>query len=158
MPVFKGNEKKYINDCIDSTYVSSVGAFLDKFEAKMCSVCQVSGSVATVNGTSALQIALNVIGVNENDEVLTQALTFVATINSIIYNKAVPVFLDVDLDTMGLSNSVKSFEEYGELRADGCYNKKTGRKISACIAMHTFGFPVHLDEMIKVCNQWKTLS
>ena len=94
---------------------------------------------------------------NIGDEVLTQALTFVATANAIAYNGAKPVFLDVDMDTMGLSpKAIKNFlEEYGELREDGCYNKKTGNRISACLPMHTFGFPVHIDEIVKICNHWK---
>ena len=113
-------------------------------------------AVAIVNGTSALQVALRLSGVKYGDEVLTQALTFIATINAIIYNGASPVFLDVDLDTMGLSpNAVNSFlEEYGELRDGVCYNKKTNKKIAACMPMHTFGFPVHLDELIIICNKW----
>jgi dTDP-4-amino-4,6-dideoxygalactose transaminase len=87
---------------------------------------------------------------------LTQALTFIATINAIIYNGASPVFLDVDLDTMGLSpNAVNSFlEDNGEMREGVCYNKKTNKKIAACMPMHTFGFPAHLDELIAVCNKW----
>ena len=97
------------------------------------------------------------VGVTRGDEVLTQALTFIATTNAIMYNGASPIFVDVDLDTMGLSaDAVVIFlEEYGELREDGCYNKKTGKKIAACLPMHTFGFPVHLDELIKVCQAWR---
>lgn len=91
------------------------------------------------------------------DEVITQALTFVATANAIAYNNATPIFLDVDIDTMGLSpKAVENFlEEYGELRENGCYNKKTGKKIAACVPMHTFGFPVHMDELIAVCEKWR---
>jgi aminotransferase in exopolysaccharide biosynthesis len=157
VPVFKGNEKKYINECIDSTFVSSVGAFVDKLEILMNQITKTKKTTAVVNGTAALQVGLRLVGVKENDEVITQALTFVATANAIAYNNAHPVFLDVDLDTMGLSPyAVGNFlEEYGELREDGCYNKKTGRKIAACMPMHTFGFPVHLDELLIVCNRWK---
>ena len=157
VPVFKGNEKKYINECIDSTFVSSVGPFVDKFEGLMSQITQTKKTTAVVNGTAALQVGLRLVGVKENDEVITQALTFVATANAIAYNNAHPVFLDVDLDTMGLSaNAVSDFlDEFGELREDGCYNKSTGRKISACLPMHTFGFPVHLDELLKICNLWK---
>ena len=110
-----------------------------------------------MNGTAGLQVALRLVGVEKDNEVITQALTFVATVNAIAYNNAHPIFIDVDLDTMGLSpRAVNDFlEEFGELREDGCYNKSTGRKISACLPMHTFGFPVHLDELIKVCNSWK---
>ena len=156
-PVFKGNEKKYINECIDSTFVSSVGPFVNKFEDLMSQITQTKKTTAVVNGTAALQVGLRLVGVKENDEVITQALTFVATANAIVYNNAHPVFLDVDIDTMGLSaNAVSDFlEKVGDLRDDGCYNKKTGRKISACLPMHTFGFPVHLDELLKICNLWK---
>ena len=156
IPSFIGNEKKYLEDCIDSTFVSSVGAYVDLFEEKMSKFTQTKKSVAVVNGTSALQVALRLVGVKNNDEVITQALTFVATANAIVYNNAIPVFLDVDIDTMGLSPSaVKDFlDDYGELREDGCYNKVTGRRISACMPMHTFGFPVHLDELILICEKW----
>ena len=156
-PTFRGNEKKYLIECIDSTYVSSVGPFVDKFESLMSQITGIKKTTAVVNGTSALQIALKLVGVKENDEVITQALTFVATANSIAYNNANPIFLDVDIDTMGLSpEAVSNFlEEFGDLREDGCYNKKTGRRISACMPMHTFGFPVHIDELLKVCASWK---
>ena len=157
VPVFNGNEKKYLEDCIDSTYVSSVGAYVDKFECLMNTITQTSKTTAVVNGTAALQVALRLVGVKKDDEVITQALTFVATANAIAYNNAQPIFLDVDLDTMGLSpKAVSAFlEEFGEIRDNTCYNKKTGKKIAACMPMHTFGFPVHLDELIKVCEKWK---
>lgn len=157
VPIFKGNEKKYINECIDSTFVSSVGPFVNKFEELMSQITQTKKTTAVVNGTAALQVGLRLVGVKENDEVITQALTFVATANAILYNNAHPIFLDVDIDTMGLSaNAVSDFlDEFGELREGGCYNKSTGRKISACLPMHTFGFPVHLDELLKICNLWK---
>ena len=156
-PVFRGNEKKYLNQCIDSNYVSSIGSFVDKFEELMNQITQTKKTTAVLNGTAALQVGLKLIGVKKNDEVITQALTFVATANAIAYNNAHPIFLDVDFDTMGLSpKAVSDFlDEFAELREDGCYNKSTGRKISACMPMHTFGFPVHLDELIKVCNIWK---
>jgi perosamine synthetase len=156
VPSFIGNEKKYLEDCIDSTFVSSVGAYVDLFEEKMSLFTQTKKSIAVVNGTSALQVALRLVGVKTNNEVITQALTFVATANAILYNNALPVFLDVDIDTMGLSpKSVEAFlEEHGELREDGCFNKTTGRKIAACMPMHTFGFPVKLDELITVCKKW----
>ena len=156
VPSFIGNEKKYLENCIDTTFVSSVGAYVDLFEEKMSQFTQTKKSVAVVSGTSALQVALRLVGVKPNNEVITQALTFVATANAILYNNALPVFLDVDIDTMGLSpNSVEAFlEEYGELREDGCFNKTTGRKIAACMPMHTFGFPVKLDELIAVCKKW----
>jgi perosamine synthetase len=155
-PVFSGNEKLYVLDTIDSTFVSSVGAYVDKFEIMMAELSKTEKAIAIVNGTSALQVALRLSGVQNGDEVLTQALTFIATVNAIIYNGASPVFLDVDIDTMGLSpNAVQAFlEEYGELRDGVCYNKKTNKKIAACMPMHTFGFPVHLDELIIICKKW----
>jgi perosamine synthetase len=155
-PNFSGNEKSYVLETINSTFVSSVGAYVDKFELTMAELTKTQKAVAVVNGTSALQVALRLSGVGNGNEVLTQALTFIATINAIIYNGASPVFLDVDLDTMGLSpNAVKAFlEENGEIREGVCYNKKTNKKIAACMPMHTFGFPIHLDELIAVCNKW----
>jgi perosamine synthetase len=155
-PRFLGNERKYVLDSIDSTFVSSVGAYVDKFEEMMSSISGTSKSIAVVNGTSALQVALRLVGVSNGDEVITQALTFIATVNAIIYNGSSPIFIDVDIDTMGLSpNAVEAFlETYGELREGVCYNKKTNKKIAACMPMHTFGFPVHLYELLKVCNKW----
>jgi perosamine synthetase len=155
-PTFGGNEKKYLLETIDTTFVSSVGAFVDRFEEMMNLITLTKKSVAVVNGTAGIQVALRLVGVNAGDEVITQALTFVATANAIAYNGASPIFLDVDLDTMGLSpKAVSEFlEEFGELRENGCYNKKTGKKISACLPMHTFGFPVHMDELKAVCDAW----
>ena len=158
VPTFIGNEKKYLENCIDSTFVSSVGEYVNLFEENLSKITQTKKAVAVVNGTSALQVGLRLVGVRSGDEVITQALTFVATANAIAYNNAHPVFLDVDIDTMGLSPEAVSIflEEYGDLRDDGfCYNKKTGRRISACMPMHTFGFPVHLDQLIFVCEKWR---
>jgi aminotransferase in exopolysaccharide biosynthesis len=123
----------------------------------MTSISSTLKAVAVVNGTAGIQIALRLVGVKQGDEVITQALTFVATPNAITYNGATPIFLDVDLDTMGLSpKAVEIFlNEYAELRDDGfCYNKKSEKRISACLPMHTFGFPVHLDELVKICDLW----
>jgi aminotransferase in exopolysaccharide biosynthesis len=155
-PRFRGNEKKYVLDTIDSTFVSSVGAYVDRFEEMMQEITGTEKAIAIVNGTSALQVSLRLVGVSAGDEVITQALTFVATANAIAYNGASPIFLDVDRDTMGLSpKAVEVFlEEFGEIREDGCYNKSTGKKIAACLPMHTFGFPVHLDELIQICHKW----
>ena len=126
-PVFRGNEKKYLSECIDSTYVSSVGPFVNKFESLMNEITQTKKTTAVVNGTAALQVALRLVGVKKDDEVITQSLTFIATANAIAYNNAHPIFLDVDLDTMGLSpDAVRDFlEEHGEVREDGCYNKSS---------------------------------
>ncbi|WP_026945880.1 LegC family aminotransferase [Algoriphagus marincola] len=155
-PVFIGNERKYVMDTLDSTFVSSVGAYVDLAEKIMAEISQTKKAVAVVNGTSGLQIALQLAGVKTGDEVITQALTFVATANAIKYNGAEPIFLDVDYETMGLSpKAVSEFlEEYGEKRESGTYNKRTGKRIAACLPMHTFGFPVHIDELLEVCNAW----
>jgi aminotransferase in exopolysaccharide biosynthesis len=155
-PVFRGKEREYILDTIESTFVSSVGAYVDSFEEMMCKITNTQKSVAVVNGTAGIHIALMLAGVKSNDEVITQALTFVATANAITYANAHPIFVDVDNDTMGLSPiAMEAFLlEYGDLRIDACYNKKTGKKIAACVPMHTFGFPVHLDELILICNKW----
>ncbi|MDP2414328.1 LegC family aminotransferase [Daejeonella sp.] len=155
-PRFRGNEKKYLNDAIDSTFVSSVGAYVDKVEMMLSQIAQTEKAVATVNGTAGIQIALKMVGVSEGEEVITQALTFIATANAIKHNGAVPVFLDVDVDTMGLSpDAVSNFlEEFGEIRENGVYNRRTNRRIAACLPMHTFGFPVHLDKLILVCTKW----
>jgi perosamine synthetase len=156
-PVFKGNEKKYLLDTIESTFVSSVGAYVDHFEKLIASITNTKKSVAVVNGTAGIQVALRLVGVHPGDEVITQALTFIATANAIAYNGAEPIFLDVDLDTMGLSpNAVAEFlNEFGDLREEGCFNKKSGKRISACLPMHTFGFPVHMDELKTICDFWK---
>ena|SRR5690554_6482307 len=132
-PRFIGNEKKYVNAAINSTFVSSVGSFVNQFEEMIADKSQTAKGIAVVNGTAALEVALRLVGVEKGDEVMTQALTFIATANAISYNGASPVFLDVDLDTMGLSpKAVEAFlGEYGELRETGCYNKKTGKRIAA---------------------------
>jgi perosamine synthetase len=156
-PYFGGNEKKYLLDTIDSTYVSSVGAYVNKFEAMMCEITGAKHSIAIVNGTNALHMALLVCGTKQNDEVITQSLTFIATCNAISYIGAKPVFVDVDKDTMGLSPvSLASFlDKFGEKRSDGyTYNKSTGRRISACIPMHTFGLALRINEIASVCKVW----
>ena len=156
VPHFGGNEKKYLMETIDSTFVSSVGAFVDQFEIMMQNITAAKKAVAVVNGTAGLQVALRLLGVGAGDEVLTQGLTFVATANAIAYNNAHPVFLDVDLATMGLSpKAVEAFlDENAEMREGSCFNKKTNRRIATCMPMHTFGFPVHMDELLLVCNKW----
>lgn len=155
-PVFKGNEKKYLNDCIDSTYVSSVGKYVDRFEDMIKEYTGTSKAVVCVNGTNALHMALILSGVEKDDEVLTQALTFVATCNAISYIGAYPVFLDVDKDTMGLSpDAVEAWLKRNVIIKDNSsYNKNSGRRVKACIPMHTFGHPVHLDKLVDVCNRF----
>ena len=153
-PHFGGNEKKYLNACIDSTYVSSVGQFVNTFENKLSEYTDAKHTIAVVNGTSAIHTALKVIGVQEDDEVITQALTFVATANAITYCNAKPVFIDVDKDTMGLSPAaLKAFlNEYTVVKGGVCINTLTNKKIKACLPMHTFGFPCRIEEICEICN------
>lgn len=155
-PVFIGNEKKYISECIDSTFVSSVGKFVDQFEEDMARFTGAKKAVVCVNGTNALHIALMLAGVRQHDEVITQPLSFIATANAISYCGAAMVFVDVDQDTMGLSpNALRIFlEENAELRSDGCYNKQTKKRIAAIVPMHTFGHPCRIDEISVLCKQY----
>lgn len=155
-PVFFGNEKKYLNDCIDTTFVSSVGQYVDRMEEMVAEYTGASRAVVCVNGTNALYMSLLLSGVKQDDEVITQPLTFIATANAISYLNAFPIFCDVDEDTMGLSPfAVRQWlEENAKINHGVCYNKSTGRKISAIVPMHTFGHPVHLDEFVKLCNEW----
>lgn len=136
--------EKYLNECIDTTFVSSVGAFVDRFEHDMAVYTGAKRTVVCVSGTNALHMAMLLVGVERDDEVLTQALTFIATCNAVSYIGAYPVFIDVDKETMGLSpRAVKAWlERNAELKEGVCYNKRTGRRVKACIPMHTFGHPV----------------
>lgn len=156
-PLFIGNEKKYLEECIDSTYVSSVGKFVDIFEKKIAEYTGAKKAVVCVSGTNALHIALKLVGVEQYDEVITQPLTFIATANAISYCFATPIFIDVDIDTMGLSpKSLEVFlTEETEMKVDGCYNKSTGKRIKACIPMHTFGHPCRIDEIAIICKKHK---
>jgi perosamine synthetase len=155
-PKFIGNEKNYLIDCIDSTFVSSVGKYVDRFEKEFASYVGAKYAIATVNGTAALHVALKLVDVEENDEVITQPLTFIATCNAISYCGAKPIFLDVDLDTMGLSpESLKSFLETNcETINNKCINKTTGKTIKACVPMHTFGHPFKIEEIKEICDKW----
>ncbi len=156
-PYFGGNEKKYLNETIDSTFVSSVGAFVNKFEEDFAKFTGSKFAVACVNGTNSLHIALILAGVKSEDEVLSQSLTFIATANAISYIGAQSVFIDVDRDTMGMSpKALQSFlEKFGQKREDGfTYNSKTGKKIAACVPMHTFGFPLRIEELAEICKNW----
>jgi perosamine synthetase len=155
-PHFGGKEKEYLNDCITSTFVSSVGPFVDRFEKEITNFTDTKYAVAVVNGTAGLQVALQLVGVETGDEVITQALSFIATSNSIHFARATPIYVDVDYDTMGMSpNSLTEFlDENAELRNNQCYNKSTGKRISACLPMHTFGFPCRIDEISEICKKW----
>lgn len=155
-PVFIGNEKAYLEECIDSTFVSSVGKFVDQFEAGFCTYTGAAHTTAVVNGTNGIHVALHALGVGHGDLVLTQPLTFVATCNAIAYTGAEPVFVDVDEDTMGLSPTALDIflKKNCELRAGTCYHRPTGRLIKACLPMHTFGFPCRIEEIVALCDDW----
>lgn len=175
VPKFIGNEKKYLNECIDTTFVSSVGKFVDRFENDMAAYTGAKRAVVCVSGTNALHMSLLLVGVKQDDEVLTQALTFIATCNALSYIGAHPVFLDVDRSTMGLSpDAMKEWlQKNAEVRKNtrineldkshdfayqedeyACYNKNTGRRIKACVPMHTFGHPVRIEEIAALCKEW----
>ena len=155
-PVFEGNERQYLIDCIDSNFVSSVGAKVTEFEQKIADFTGSKYAVATVNGTSALHVSLNLAGVKQDDEVITQSLTFIATCNAISYTGAKPIFIDVDKDSMGMSaNALKLFlENHTKKINNQVINNKTGKVIKACVPMHTFGFPCRVDEIAEICNAW----
>jgi len=155
-PRFIGNEKNYLLECIDSTFVSSVGKYVDKFELMIGEFTGALFAVATVNGTAALHIALKLVGVNPGDEVITQPLSFIATCNAILYCNARPVFIDVDLDTMGMSpDSLRSFLNSNTRQYMGnCINTITGKKISAVVPMHTFGLPCRIEEIAQICKEF----
>jgi perosamine synthetase len=155
-PRFIGDEKQNLIDCIDSTFVSSVGEFVDRFEEQICEFTGSKYAIAVVNGTQALFVALHVAGAKRGTEVITQALTFVATPNAINYTGAEPVFIDVDKETLGLSpNALRSFLETHTFQKENkCWNKKTGKQIVACVPMHTFGHPCRIDEIHDICLEF----
>lgn len=155
-PVFKGRERQYLMEAIDSTFVSSVGLFVDRFEQMMCEQTGATHAIATVNGTCGLHTALVVAGVQPGDEVITQPLSFVATANAIAHCGAKPVFVDVDSDTLGLSpQALKKFmDSETHLKNHRLVNKHTGRKISGCVPMHSFGHPCEIDEIVQICQSF----
>ncbi|XVH58084.1 LegC family aminotransferase [Providencia hangzhouensis] len=155
-PTFAGNEKAYVMETIESTFVSSVGKFVDDFERKIEAYTGTAKAVATVNGTAALHAALYMADVQRGDFVITQALTFVATCNALYHMGAEPIFLDVSPVSLGLCpKAVDAFlNEYAEVTETGCIHKTTGKQIKAVVPMHTFGHPVELDELVAVCLKW----
>ncbi|MGQ7274401.1 LegC family aminotransferase [Marinobacter sp. V034] len=156
-PVFKGNEQAYVANTIASTFVSSVGAYVSRFEQDLAAYTGSESAVATVNGTAALHVCLKLAGVSPGDLVITQALTFVATCNAIKYCGAEPVFVDVDETNLGLCPT--ALDEWLQVHADldssgNCVERETGRLISACLPMHTFGHPSNLAGLVRVCGRW----
>lgn len=154
-PVFRGNEWDYVKECIDTAWVSSVGKYVDRFEADLAEFTGVKRAVATANGTAALHIALELAGVGRDDEVLVPALTFVATANAVHYCRAVPHFIDSEERTLGVDPAKvdERLSAIGERRDGQLMNRETGRRIKALMCMHTFGHPVDLDPLKAVCEK-----
>lgn len=154
-PRFGGNEKTYLNDCIDSTYVSSVGEYVNRFELAIAELTGSRHAIAVVNGTQGLFVALKAIGIDAGCDVLTQSLTFVATANAIHYSGASPVFIDVDTKTLGLSpDALKDFlYNFTEMRNGQRVSKVSGRFIAACLPMHTCGHPCRITEIAEICAE-----
>lgn len=155
-PQFNGNEWHYVKECLDTGWVSSVGKFVDRFEDKLCDLTGAKFAVATVNGTAALHVALLLAGVQSGDEVLVPAMTFVATANAITYCGAVPHFIDSSHSTLGIDSSALEahLESIGVLKGSLLLNSQTGRIIRAIVPMHTFGHPVEMDSLQKVCDKF----
>lgn len=155
-PVFPGNEKKYLNDCIDSTFVSSVGEYVDKFEGMMADYTKSKHAIAVVNGTAGLHLALLLAGVKPGDLVVTQALSFAATANAISYTGATPYFVDVEPDTLGMSpNSLEDFFNKVEIFKGEAIYQPTKQRVAAVVPMHTFGFPVNIESIKNLCDNFK---
>ncbi len=155
-PEFKGNEKKYLNECIDSSYVSSVGKFVDQFESDLAKFTGAKYVVATTNGSAALHISLKIAGVQFGDEVLVPTLTFVATANTVSYCGATPHFVDSDEICFGVNPSKLSdyLKEIAEVKNNACFNKVTGKIIRALCVVHVFGHPVDLDPIVEICERY----
>ncbi|MGD8327599.1 MAG: LegC family aminotransferase [Sphingomonadales bacterium] len=155
-PVFVGNEREYLIDCIDSNFVSSVGARVTEFEERIAAYTGANHGIATVNGTAALHTALLMAGVQRGDLVITQALTFIATCNAVNYIGARPLFVDVDRDTMGMSPSALRTWLSANTHSENGYaiNTATGARIAACVPMHTFGIPCRIVEIAEICEEF----
>lgn len=155
-PTFDGNEWNYVKECLDSTYVSSVGKFVDKFESDLVDFTGAKYAISVVSGTAALHIALKLSGVVENDEVLVPALTFVATANAVTYCNAVPHFVDSEENTLGMdAEKLREYLKNITKQKNGlCINISTGRVIRAMVPMHTFGHPVNIDGLIAVSKDF----
>jgi aminotransferase in exopolysaccharide biosynthesis len=155
-PEFLGNEKKYLAECIDTKYVSYVGRFVADMENKIKEISGAKHAVALVNGTAAMHMLLLAVGIQPGDEIITQSLSFVATAAAIVHANGTPVFVDVERENLGMSpESLRAFlAENAEVRKDVCINKKTGKPIKAVIPMHTFGHPVRIDVIQKICGEY----
>jgi len=158
-PEFLGNEKKYLSECIDTKYVSYMGRFVSDMENKIKEITNAKYAVALVNGTAALHMLLLAIGIKSGDEVITQSLSFAATAAAIVHAQGMPVFVDIEQSTLGMSpESLKEFlNENAEVAGGKCFNKKTKKQIKAVIPMHTFGHPVRIEEIQKICDEYSLL-
>lgn len=155
-PEIRGNEWQYVKECLDTEWVSSIGAYVDRLEAMLCEITGASHAVATVSGTAALHICLKLAGVRSDDEVIAPALTFIATANAIAYCGAHPHFADTCPMTLGLDPAklAEHLEAIAEKRPQGLFNKRTGRRLAAVVCMHTFGHPTDLDGLREVTDAW----
>jgi len=156
-PRFGGREQEYVQDCIASTFVSSVGAYVNRFEAELAAFTGAKRAVAVVNGTAALQVAMQLVGVEDNDEVIVPALTFVATANAVRYLRAIPHFADSSEERLGLDpDALRDWLNHcAELTDGGCRNRQTGRRIRALVPMHTFGHPCDLDGLVRLAHDFQ---
>lgn len=155
-PTFDEKEIEYVTDCIKTGWVSSVGSYVTRFEEDLAKFVGVKRAVAVVNGTAALHIALKVAGVEANDEVLMPSLTFIATANAVSYVQAIPHFVDVEVNTLGIDpfKLEKYLEQIAEIRHGALFNKETNRRIKALVPMHTFGHPCMMDELVTLCEKF----
>lgn len=154
-PRFIGNEKKYLNDCIDSTFVSSVGKYVTEFEERVAEITGASHGVAVVNGTAALHLSLEVLGVSTGDLVVTQALSFVATANAILYTGASPYFVDIDRERLGMSSqALEEFFKDVEMIDNTPVHKPSGKRVAAIVPMHTFGIPAEIDKLVAIADRY----
>ncbi len=158
-PLFKGKEGEYVKECLDTGWVSSVGKFVDRFEKKLAEYTGVKRAIAVVNGTCALHLALKLAGVEPGNEVIVPTLTFVATANAVAYTGATPHFVDSEEGTLGLDpDKLETYlNDISEIRKGTCYNKLTGKRITAVVPMHVFGHPVDLDPLFEVCKNFKLI-
>jgi perosamine synthetase len=155
-PVFAGNEIAYLEECIKSTFVSSVGKFVDRFESMLQEVTGARRAIAVVNGTAALHACFTLAGVEAGDEVMSPALTFIATTNAIAYCGASPHFIDSSFKTLGMDAQALGarLDAIAQRGPDGTINRETGRRIAAIAPMHTFGHPVDMDEIVAIARHW----
>lgn len=155
-PTFNDKEVEYLTDCVKTGWVSSVGAYVTKFEEELAEFVGVKRAVAVVNGTAALHIALKVAGVEADDEVLMPSLTFIATANAVSYCNAIPHFIDVHEETLGVDPFKLGayLSEISEVRNGELFNKQTNHRIKAIVPMHTFGHAVHLDELVALAEKY----